>query len=109
MKIFALTSIISNCHKRNFEKCLRVSKKIASGGYHFVLRTLNMPILLSLRGRALDEKALDLLPHSYFPFLVICPRPPQFPYLVYWDRAGWVFKKPSIGINLIFLFFYKAR
>ena len=60
---------------------LGFKKKIASGGaYHFILRTLNMPILLSLRGRALDEKALDLLPHSYLPFLVFCPRPPQFPY-----------------------------
>ena len=41
--------------------------KIFSGGVcHFVLRTLNMATLLSIRGRALDEKALDLLPHLYF-------------------------------------------
>ena len=41
--------------------------KIVSGGVcDFVLRTLNMATLLSIRGRALDEKALDLLPHLYF-------------------------------------------
>ena len=75
-------------------KIFPASKIVSGGEYHFVLRTPNMPTPLSLRRRALDEKALDLLTPFVFPFIVNCltvDRPPQFPYLVYWGREGWVF------------------
>ena len=53
--------------KETSKMSLGLKKKNVSGRvYPFVLRTLNMAILLSIRRRALDEKALDLLSPPYF-------------------------------------------
>ena len=81
-------------------------QKFASGGaYHFVLCTLNMPILFSLRGRALDEKVLDLLPHLSFPSQLSAPDLLNSPVLsIGAGQGGYVKIKLSIGIILIFSF-----